>query len=150
MGISHPFPAQVDHWTMNGAAPKVAQAMFSLPFFVDGVAPTTQRHPPLNTACSLALRSVGNGQSLFLFVLVDAYDDACAASHAQPLGARDLASLAVYLAMRWPLPQLLCGLAGLALWTEPVFGARRNQPPVWVSPAKLQTSRARSHRSRFG
>ena len=129
------FGVVVDHWTMNGAAPKVAQAMFSLPFFVDGVAPTTQRHPPLNTACSLALRSVGNGQSLFLFVLVDAYDDACAASHAQPLGARDLASLAVYLAMRWPLPELLCGLAGLALWTEPVFGARC--PGVFDGPYKV-------------
>ncbi|KAH8065034.1 hypothetical protein JL722_1930 [Aureococcus anophagefferens] len=100
------FGVVVDHWTMNGAAPKVAQAMFSLPFFVDGVAPTTQRHPPLNTACSLALRSVGNGQSLFLFVLVDAYDDACSAAS-----------------------------RGLALWTEPVFGARC--PGVFDGPYKV-------------
>ncbi|KAH8055164.1 hypothetical protein JL721_10264 [Aureococcus anophagefferens] len=88
-----------------------------------------------STRPARSLRSAGNGQSLFLFVLVDAYDDACAASHAQPLGARDLASLAVYLAMRWPLPQLLCGTAGLALWTEPVFGARC--PGVFDGPYKV-------------
>ena len=125
------FGVIVDHWTMNGAAPRVAQAMFSIPF---ADARSLQRHPPLNTTCSLVLRSIGNGQSLFLFVLLDAYEDALASSHAVPLGAKDLASLAVYLAMRWPLPAALCRISSLFLWTSPYYPA--TCPGVFDGPYK--------------
>ena len=113
---------------MNGAAPRAAQLLYSPPSRW-GAGPA--RHPALGSAWSLILRSVGNGQSLFLFVLADAWEDALARDHANPLGARDAASLAVYLAMRWPLPALLCAGADFSLSGRAAGG---QCPGVFVGP----------------
>lgn len=87
------FGVIIDHWNLDGDAPRIADA---------------QQGQPLLT--ELIVRSIGNAQSLFLFVCADARDAALRGDHqTSSLGdARDAAALAIYLAMRWPIPSLLC------------------------------------------
>lgn len=83
----------IDHWNLDGDAPGIADAREGQPLLTE-----------------LIVRSIGNAQSLFLFVCADARDAALRADHQSSslCDARDASALAIYLAMRWPIPSLLC------------------------------------------
>lgn len=90
------FGVVLDHWNLDGT-------IFPL---VDANVTKT----PSYLVCDLILRSIGNAQSLFLFVVADAIDAANRRDHEGDalVDKRDATTFALYVAMRWPIPQMLC------------------------------------------
>ncbi|KAJ8598978.1 hypothetical protein CTAYLR_009261 [Chrysophaeum taylorii] len=103
------FGVVLDHWNLDGHALLAADVGRSAP----------------SALCTLLLRSVGNAQSNFLFIAADAHDDAARQAHRGPIlgDARDAVAVFLYVAMRWPVANLLCA----------IFSPHGNDrpPPLW-------------------